>query len=378
MSEQTKKTPIESAKEYLNADPEYKRIFNYLLLHPEEIPQEEEIEAWQPYTLADAFRDRPPIQYIAAGLFKLPSLNIVYGSPGTLKSYIMADLALCIASGGEFLPPAPWQPDARPIKTMSCPAMWIDYDNGSDITHERIEALARGRGLQIDTPFKYFSMADPWLDASKLESVGLLARTIAKYQTKFVVIDNLGTVSGGVDENSGQMIKIMSHFRRLAEETGAAIVLIHHQRKSNGFTGRAGDNLRGHSSIEAAIDLGLHVAREEGSDTINLKSTKTRGVDVFPFSAAFTYENDSENNIYKAFFYGLAAHDTTSTKAIEKEIMEILELESMNQKALLEAMKENLPEVGKQRVLDMLKRLENNKKIRITKGQHNAKTYSII
>lgn len=378
MSTSTKKTPIKLAKEYINADPEHKRIFNHLVLHPEDIPQEEEIEAWQPYTLADAFKDRPPIQYIATGLFKLPSLNIVYGAPGTLKSFVMIDLALCIASGSDFLPPAPWQSDAHPIKILSGPSMWIDFDNGSDITHERIEALARGRGLQTGIPFYYFSMPDPWLDASKLESVGLLARTIAKYQAKFVVIDNLGTVSGGVDENSGQMIKVMSHFRRLAEETGAAIVLIHHQRKSNGFTGRAGDNLRGHSSIEAAIDLGLHVAREEGSDTINMKSTKTRGVDVFPFSAAFTYENDSEDNLYKSFFYGLTSHDTSSTKAIEKEIIEILQLESLNQKELLEAMKENLPDVGKQRVLDMLKRLENNKKIRIARGKHNAKTYSLI
>ena len=373
-----KNKALDDAKKYINADPEYKRDFTYYTLHPEEIPQEGEIEAWQPYTLADAFQERQPIQYIATGLFKLPSVNIVYGSPGTLKSFIMADLALSIASGGGFLPPAPWQPNATEIKTIAAPAMWIDFDNGSDITHERIEALARGRGLQENTPFYYFSMPDPWLDASKLESIGLLARTIAKYQAKFIVIDNLGTVSGGVDENSGQMIKIMSHFRRLAEETEAAIILIHHQRKSNGFTGRAGDNLRGHSSIEAAIDLALHVAREEGSDTINMKSTKTRGVDVFPFSAAFTYENNSQGNLYKAVFYGLAAHDTTSTKAIEKEILEILELESMNQKGLLEAMKENLPEVGKQRVLDMLKRLENNKKIKVTRGQHNAKTYTLI
>jgi len=373
-----KNKALDDAKKYIKADPEYKRDFTYYTLHPEEIPQEEEIEAWQPYTLADAFQERKPIQYIATGLFKLPSVNIVYGSPGTLKSFIMADLALSIASGGGFLSPAPWQPNATTIKTLAAPAMWIDYDNGTNITHERIEALARGRGLQVDTPFYYFSMADPWLDASKLESIGLLARTINKYQAKFVVIDNLGNISGGVDENSGQMIKIMSHFRRLAEETEAAIILIHHQRKSNGFTGRAGDNLRGHSSIEAAIDLALHVAREEGSDTVNMRSTKTRGVDVFPFSAVLTYENNDSGNLYKAVFYGLAANDTTSTKAIEKEILEILELENLNQKALLEAMKENLPEVGKQRVLDMLKRLENNKKIKVTRGQHNAKTYSLI
>ena len=57
-----KNKALDDAKKYINSDPEYKRDFTYYTLHPEEIPHEEEIEAWQPYTLADAFQERKPCQ----------------------------------------------------------------------------------------------------------------------------------------------------------------------------------------------------------------------------------------------------------------------------------------------------------------------------
>ncbi|PIP35489.1 MAG: hypothetical protein COX20_11090, partial [Desulfobacterales bacterium CG23_combo_of_CG06-09_8_20_14_all_52_9] len=57
-------------------------------------------------TLADAYKERPVLQYVVSGLFPLPSLSIVYGAPGTLKSLLLADMAICVASGNAWLPPA--------------------------------------------------------------------------------------------------------------------------------------------------------------------------------------------------------------------------------------------------------------------------------
>jgi RecA-family ATPase len=78
------------------------------------------------------------------------------------------------------------------------------------------------------------------------------------------VIDNLGTASGGADENSAQMIGVMAGLRQIAEEGELAVLVIHHKSKGDGV--RADDSLRGHSSIESAVDLALVVEREEGLD----------------------------------------------------------------------------------------------------------------
>lgn len=371
---------IRAVREYLQQDPDYQRTFQQLARKPDLLPPGDLLtDPWQAFTLQDAYLERPPIEYIAAGLFTLPSLNIVYGAPGTLKSFVLADLAVCVAAGKLWLPPAPWQPTGKGIETKPAPIIWLDFDNGERRTHERFGSLARARDLPEITPIFYYSMPMPWLDATKPESITQMITRAKEKQAELIVIDNLGLISGGADENSASMIGVMSQLRQLAEGTGAAVVLIHHKRKGNGFIGRAGDTSRGHSSIEAAIDLGLLVEREEGSDTITMKSTKTRGQDVYPFSGAFTYETNPNqpSQLWKAIFYGLPVIDTNSTAAIEKAILEALGGESMNQTEIVKTVKETCT-AGENRIIDMIKRLQNTKKIKAAAGPHNSRIYDLV
>jgi len=336
-------------------------------------------DPWTPFYIADAYQERPPVEYIAAGLFPLPSLNIVYGAPGCLKSFVLADLAISAAMGELWLPPAAWQLGSTGFTTKQAAVLWLDFDNGELKTHERIGALARARNTPGDAPFYYYSMPNPWLDANNEASIGMLALRAKNHNARLIVIDNLGTVSGGVDENSGAMIAVMSNLRRLAEDTGAAVIVIHHQRKSNGMTGRAGDSLRGHSSIEAAIDLALHVDREQDSDTITIKSTKTRGVDVLPFSAVLTYTHrGASDDLETARFYGIAAADTSSNRALETAILEALDGKTLNQVALSSAVKDTMPDIGINRIRDYINRMEKTKRIGSQPGAKNAKVYYII
>jgi len=371
---------IKAVRSLITQDANFQREFNYLALHPELIPNGHDPEAdpWRVFTLTDAYLERPPIEYIAAGLFPLPSLNIVYGAPGTLKSLIMADLAVCVAAGELWLPPAAWMPGATGFATKHTPAMWIDFDNGARPTHERIGALARARNLPTDTPLYYYTLPTPWLDASKPESMGNLINRIISKGAQLVVIDNLGLISGGAAEGTEAMIPIMGALRQLAEATGAAIVVIHHQRKTGKLTTRAGETLRGHSSIEAALDLAILVEREEGSNIISLKSTKTRGVDVYPFSAEFTYTHKpNTTELETAKFWGLAVEDTTSDRAIEKAILDVLSLETLNQSSLVKAVKER-GITGTNRILSVIKRLETSKKIKAETGAKGAQFYEIV
>jgi hypothetical protein len=341
--------------------------------------QPEPEDPWHAFTLTDAYEPRPPVEYIAAGLFALPSLNIVYGAPGTLKSFLLADLTLCAAAGSDWLPPAPWINGnlAHSVPTRQSPGMWLDFDNGRRRTHDRFGALGRARQLPVDTPLYYYSMPSPWLDASSKGSIGDLSLRMQDRGVRLVVVDNLGVVSGDADENSGDMAAVMSEFRQLAEETGAAVVLVHHQRKSNGSIGRAGDTLRGHSSIEASLDLALLVEREELSDTVSIKATKVRGEDVLPFSAVFTFEHRPDGELEQAQFYGIAADDNRSGAAIEREIFVALLSTAMNKTDLTRAVKETLKDVGINRIRDRIDRLASTGKLLVSTGKNNTeKIYS--
>jgi hypothetical protein len=290
--------------------------------------------AGQFHTLHDAFERREPMRYVIDAIIQAGSLNIWYGFPSSFKSMLAADAAVAVAGGGSWL--------GR--KVLQGPVLWIDCDNGLRRTHERFAALARARNLPEDTPLHYLSMPTPWLNAARLTDIEALERRIHERGIVLLVIDNLGLISPSAEENSADMITVMANLRLLVERTGAAIILIHHQRKSTGNGSRAGDSLRGHSSIEAAIDLALRVDRDPTDNLIMIQSTKTRDCDVPLFACQFRYDHlEGTGELWKAGFAQVITEDTSSDSAIERAILETLrEHPGYNQKQVIEALRGEL------------------------------------
>lgn len=342
---------------------------------PETPPQP---DGWQIYSLRDAYQPRPPVEYVVGGLLPLPSLTIVYAPPGCFKTMLLADLTASVASGQPWLDPLPGKAGNTQRATIQKPALWCDFDNGPRTMHERIEAVGRARNLSEDTPLHYVSMPNPWLDASYYGNVEMLGEIIKRLGAGLVVIDNLRDVSGNVDENSAEMGNVMSNFRRLVEDTEAAVILIHHQRKSSGIGGgRAGDTLRGHSSIEAALDLALLVEREEHAEQVTIKATKARGADIYPFGAVFTYDHKpGTQELAKVRFYGVEVEDLSSDAAIRRTILELAKNNpGENKGSLTNATKALLADVGINRIGSLVDLLASEGRLVVKDGAKNAKLY---
>lgn len=285
-----------------------------LLISPEDIEIEKEAERivgqWDIFSLEDAYKERPPRKYILEGLLPYPSLSIVFGGPGSLKSMLLVDMCLCVAVGKKWLEPLPGDKlKGVTMQTNAVPFLWIDFDNGKERSHERFEAVGKAHEIPAShANARYVSMPQPWLDASKPDMVKQLAELIGRLGSRLVVIDNLGLITGDTEENSGKMAQVMGGLRWLCEETQSAVMVVHHQRKSGG-TGdkgiRKGETLRGHSSIEAALDLALCIERKEGSDSVAVFPTKVRGYREFEsFGARFTYEHkDGTKDLAAARFF---------------------------------------------------------------------------
>lgn len=294
-------------------------------------------DGWTIRTALDALADHPPLEYLIDQLLPTPCLAIVYGGPGSLKSMILADMAVCVAAG------VPWlnQLDADTVQpgvtlqTVQAPVLWIDFDNGKRRTDIRLGALLRARTLGPDTPLHYVSMPVPHLDASKPVHVDALAARIKQGGYRLVVIDNLGLITGNVEENSADMANVMGNLRRLVEDTGCALILIHHQRKSSGNGDangvRKGETLRGHSSIEASLDLALLVERKAGEDAVALVPTKVRdflGWDII--GAHFTYgHKDGTRDLWTARFFSeaTASKEENALRQLRTVIREVCRLQ---------------------------------------------------
>lgn len=257
-----------------------------------------EPDPWQIFTLRDAWQPRPPLVWIVDRVLSESSLSIWYGAPGSLKSMVLADMAVCVAGG------KPWLADKQGMngyKTTRGGVLWCDFDNGQRRTHERFQAISKAHGVARDVPLYYVSMPDPFLDAGDTAAIGALAQRIVDREISVVIIDNLGVISGEAEENTADMVRPMRGLRWLSDTTRAAVCVLHHQRKTNGFTSRAGESLRGHSSIEAAIDSAILVARDDLN--VTMESTKDRGMRVQPFGAEFSYANDNYHELIEARFW---------------------------------------------------------------------------
>lgn len=339
---------------------------------------------WQRQTLVDAFTPRLPIVYAVDGLFEVPSVNLVYGQPGGFKSMLMADCCACVTLGVTWLQPMPHTPPTG-LKTSAMPVVWLDFDNGTRRTSDRFASIGNAYKLAPSAPLSYVSMPTPRLNLQGSgrgpnQHAQQLAQTLLDWGAGFVVIDCLSLICGDADENSLQMAVVMGHLRDVAETAGVALVVIHHARKSNGTNGRKGDSLRGHSSIEAALDLALLVEREPDAESCTIRATKARGADVASMGAIFEYAlRPGTRELDQARFYGYQITDHTNSKqAIEDAILDVLQTQGpLNQARLLAEVKKVEPSWGKDRVKAILDRMAVTGMVTVSRGLKNSVMYAV-
>lgn len=113
-------------------------------------------------------------------------------------------------------------------------------------------------------------------DAEKLKEV------IKKNEIGLVIIDSLRRALRGDENDSAVLSKFLTTIKNIASETGAAFVIIHHERKQ--LQGFKQDNdsfdqldaLRGSGDIAAAADVVIQLKRQGLSLILELTITKSR------------------------------------------------------------------------------------------------------
>jgi len=333
----------------------------------------------EPFSSVDAFKPRPPVEYLVSGLIKRPSLNLLFGPPSAMKTLLTLDLCIAVAAGVDWLPPSPNSEGGFPFLTNSTPTMYVDFDNGKNDLHEKIEALIRGRNLEPkNLSFYYYSFPESGFVASNKAHIGDLMLRIQRHGIGMLWIDNLGIVKGAANENADEMIPVMNNFRTIAEKSRAVVGLIHHQNKSQGFNRRTGESIRGHSSIEAALNLALLVDREEFSDKITIKPAKVRGSMISPFAASFAYEHIlGTSDLESAIFFGSPVNNKMDEILIDAEIKAVLKDGPLNKTTLTKTVKERMPEKGINRIRHRIERMTTANVLVMGKGEGTEKIYQL-
>ncbi|MFC3172917.1 AAA family ATPase [Novosphingobium bradum] len=193
----------------------------------------------------------------------LTGLGLVYGSPGSGKSFYMLDLAARVAAGMDI--------DGRSVRP--CPVVYVVAEGQTGFRH-RVFAWRQRHGIDGDVPFVTVPCAvnllDPRADLARLiDGIRMQAERLGG-APGFIVVDTLAATFGGGDENTSDMLAYVNNLARLRDEFGAMIVAVHHRPKD-----QLNDTPRGHGSLMGAVDT---IIRLDGDPTGGVDHVRTATV----------------------------------------------------------------------------------------------------
>jgi predicted transcriptional regulator/predicted ATP-dependent serine protease len=183
------------------------------------------------------------------------SLAVIYGTPGTGKTFLALDWALSCATG------TPWHGRDVP----SGPVMYC-YGESIPGLRPRADAWQSHRGVKANCDFLARPGVINLLDDDEVVEFCAL---VAEMKPILVVIDTLArALVGGDENNSRDMSRAVDNADRIRSACGACVLLIHHGTRS-------GRNARGHSSLDGAVDTILEISNRKGN-TVEVICKKQR------------------------------------------------------------------------------------------------------
>ena len=203
----------------------------------------------------------PPVSWAVGegdtGLITAHGLSMIYGAPGSGKSFITLDMALCQAHGID------WQ--GMPTKQGD-----VLYIAGEGVAGygKRIKAWKTSHNLGVSGHFHMLPVAVNFRDQADIEK---LIRSIERLDRKWtcIYVDTLARALLGADENSSQEAGLaVAAADALKHKFECAVVFVHHAGKNSER------GARGSSAIVGAVDASIAVTKDESLVTMSVQKQK--------------------------------------------------------------------------------------------------------
>ncbi len=179
--------------------------------------------------------DRP---HTWEGIVRQGSLGVLFGQPGTGKSFCALGLALSIASGRDYL--------GR--RTTPGGAVYICGEGSEDI-QRRISAWKLENGVQGSLPLAVVPRAVQLDQPGEMKRLAEAMETVFNEPPRLLILDTLNRCFSGDENSARDMSKFIAACDWLKNRfPGLATLVIHHSNKSDQ------QNMRGSSALSGAAD----------------------------------------------------------------------------------------------------------------------------
>jgi KaiC/GvpD/RAD55 family RecA-like ATPase len=210
--------------------------------------------------------------HLIKGLLLVNTLAVIYGEPGSGKTFMAMDMALAVAAG------KPW----RGRKTKKGLVIYVAGEGAASV-QLRVAAYRKTHpGTDPGIPFCILPQAVDFLDT---ESVDRLIATIHALEAEvgeravLIIVDTLSRAMEG-NENApevmGRAVNSAERIRAACDE--ATVGFVHHAGKD------PSKGARGHTKLNAAIDTEIFVEGKSGVRVAEVKKQRDLSIgDKFAF-----------------------------------------------------------------------------------------------
>ena len=214
----------------------------------------------------DDLEKLPEPEWLVEGFMPASSLTTLYGAPGSAKSFLALDAALCVATGTKF--------HGAPVKSGR-----VVYSLGEGIRglRWRIEAWCIAHPTaDRDAIMENFVVIPRAVHLLEEYDVSLLFNTIERQRSvDLLIIDTLARALVGGDENSaGDVGRAIAACDQVRDMTGSATLLVHH-------TDAAGTKARGSTALPGASDCMIRMGKDATQNVISIQCTKMKDSEPF-------------------------------------------------------------------------------------------------
>lgn len=192
----------------------------------------------------------------------LPRIGVaaIYGKPGSFKSFVAADIAFNVALGHDW----------AGRRVMPGSVVYIAAEGSSGFRKRKV-GFERAHGkLPANVPFHLISSA-PNLGMENGDLPELVSAIEAgAIAPSLIVIDTLAQTLNSADENGAGMVQFVANAGAIASRFKCLVLVVHHCGLSEE------KRMRGHSSLNGAMDAVILCERREGELTANLTLQKLK------------------------------------------------------------------------------------------------------
>ena len=220
----------------------------------------------------------PPM--IVDGLLHQGSRMILGGTSKSNKTWCLLDMAISVASGQNW-----W--GRKTTKSTVCYinfelAPWSIAKRIVDVCQARPECKGLGESLHL------WNLRGHNTDLTMMRPK--LEEQLARHRFGLIILDPAYKVLGDRDENSnGEISGLMNELEKMAQSSGASIVIAHHFAKGDSSQKEAGDRMSGAGTWVRDPDSILVMTPHEDPDSFTVTSILRNMVKVGDFVVTWTF-----------------------------------------------------------------------------------------